>query len=307
MARAARPCYSTVVPPLRSSVVLSLAALLCGCVAPAEPPVEEPPPDDDDAGGDDDDSYAGTGEVEGRVVDLAGQPVAELSVSLCGVTCRITPTDADGVFLFVEVPAGTKVLEPTIAPVADGEELSDAVLRWSRFFDFVTLADGEQVTIDEPYVLYPVDNAIGPLTGAQTLTPAAGLSISFDADVILDDGPLPVGADGVWLGAIEIAPEHWPTHGLDGWTVEAAWGLAIWDLEAPDAFSVTAELTAPVGVDREVAFLVADYTYGFTEGRFWYEPADLDADGVTLQTPDGGGLDRATLWLAASRPLPEPE
>jgi len=294
--------------------MLLLIGLLAGCEPAPEPP---PPADDDDSAGVDDDDSAddddvaddddsaplvGTGEVAGTVVDIDGVPVAGLEVSMCGTKCQVTPTDEEGVFVFDDVPPGVQVLEPAIAHRAEGEDIAEAVRRWTRFFDFVDLADGEAYEFEEPLVLYPVEGAVGPLNGQQDLDLLPDLNVRFDAFEILQDGPLPAGADAVWLGAVAIAPEHWPTRGLDGWTVEAAYGLAIWDLEAPDAFEVTVELPSPLPPDTEVAFLVADYTYGFLEGRFFYEPAVLDADGVTLRSSADGGLDRATLWLAASRP-----
>ncbi len=277
-----------------------ITALICCAVAGAcTAPEEEPPTEADD----DDVSSAALGpaSLAGRVVDLDGASVEGLSVSLCGVTCNIATTDDEGVFAFVDVPPGTKVIEPTIAHVEDGEDISAAVRRWTRFFDFVTLDEDADLELDQPFVLYPVEEASGPLTGPQSMQLDDDLSVSFDADVILDDGPLPAGAAGVWLGATAIAPEHWPVRGLDGWTIEAAWGLATWDLEAPDVFAVTATLAEPVAPQADVGFLVADYTYGFTNGRFWYEPATLGADGLTLTTPPDGGIDRATLWLAVSR------
>jgi hypothetical protein len=280
-------------PAVRRLLALSLLASspLVGCVEPVgvdpEPTVEPTPPP----------PIAGTARVEGAVVDEAGEPVVGMSVSLCGAVCNLAETDDAGVFVFEDLLPGTKVLEPTLAPVADGEELADAVLQWSRFFDFVTVAEDGDHVLDGPFVLPAVPTISEPLTGVASLDLGADLSVTVDADAIVDDGPMPTGADAVRLGAVPLPPERWPTRGLDGWTVHAAWALAIWDLEAEDAFAVTAEL--PEAPDGEVAFLVADYTYGFTEGRFWVEDAVLD--GTTLSTPPDGGLDRSTLWLAASR------
>ena len=105
----------------------------------------------------------------------------------------------------------------------------------------------------------------------------------------------------MWLGAVAIPEAQWPAHGLDGWTPLAVWGLAIWDLEASDGFSVQATLPEPLDPEAQVAFLVADYNYGFAEGRFFEETAELSSDGMTLSTPIGAGLDRTTRWIAATR------
>jgi hypothetical protein len=100
---------------------------------------------------------------------------------------------------------------------------------------------------------------------------------------------------------VAIPQADWPTGGLSEWTIQAAWTLAIWDLEAEDAFDVTATLPTALNEGTEAAFLVADYTYGFTNGRFFEEAAELDAQRITLRTAGDAGLDRTTLWLAVSR------
>ncbi len=256
-------------------------------------------PVDEGAGGAEGEVPLGTSTVSGHVLNAEGESVAALSVTLCGVVCNIVKTDDDGQFAFDGVGAGVKVIEAATVP--RGDDFTLAVRSWTRFFDFVSVGDDEEVTIDTPLVLHRVANAVGPLTGAQDLQLAPELTVRFDADEILDDGALPAGADSVWLGAVEIPKKDWPQAGLNGWTVVAAWGLAIWDLEAPDAFSVNATLPTPLDPDAEVAFLVADYEYGFTEGHFYEEAAELSEDGAILRTPAGAGLDRATRWLAVTR------
>ncbi len=247
----------------------------------------------------DDGNTLGSSTVRGRVSDADGVGVAALTVTLCGEVCLIASTDPDGYFEFEGVDAGMKVIEPAVVPA--GEDFTLAVRSWTRFFDFIAVGDAEDVVVERPYVLHRVEDAVGPLTGAQSLDLSPNLSVSFNADTILEDGPLPAGADGVWLGATPIAEEDWPTQGLEGWTVLVVWGLAIWDLEAPDVFSVQARLPVPLDPGADVAFLVADYTYGFTEGHYLEEAAELAEDGATISTPTDGGLDRSTRWLAVTR------
>jgi len=278
---------------------LSLPILLLAGVACTSPPTV----DDDDSvqGGDDDDSLSPkrTATVSGHVIDEAGNPVAELLVSLCGEVCLIEPTGADGRFLFEGVAAGVKVLEPTLVPA--GDDLEQAVRSWTRFFDLVEVGEGEALELPTPFVLRRVAGAQGPLVGSSSFDLLPELRVTVDADAVLEHGPLPVGAEDIWLGAVAIPQDAWPQGGLQDWTVKAAWGLAIWDLEAEDAFEVIATLPEPIDTGAEVAFLVADYTFGFSEGRFFEEAAQLDAEGSTMRTAPGGGLDRATMWLAVSR------
>lgn len=243
--------------------------------------------------------FAGTSAVRGRVVDPEGESVAVLSVTLCGDVCLISKTDELGDFAFEGVGAGVKVIEAATVP--RGDDFTTAVRSWTRFFDFVLVGEDESITIEEPFVLRRVADAIGPLSGQQDLQLTSELAVSFDTDKITDFGPLPAGADSVWLGATTIPEEDWPRAGLRGWTVLAVWGLAIWDLQAPDVFSVSATLPTPLDPDAQVAFLVADYAYGFEEGHFYEEAAELSEDGTILRTPARGGLDRATRWLAVTR------
>lgn len=263
---------------------------------------------DGDGGGDDADGDAGDGDttgmpsgatVEGWAVYPGGEPVPDLSVSLCGDVCIIDKTDADGHFFFEGISAGVKVIEPAVVP--PGDDFALAVRTWTRFFDFVDVEADAEIVIEEPFVLRQVDDALGPLSGPQTLALLPELSVSFDADAIVEHGPLPAGADSVWMGAIAIPEQDWPTLGLQDWTIVGAWGLVIWDIEAPDAFAVTATLPTALDPAAEVAWLVADYDYGFAEGLFWEESAVLSPDGTTLSTPSDGGLDRATRWFAVTR------
>lgn len=289
----------------------ALTSLLAGCtLPPADGPTTDAETDNtgDTATFSESESETGpspdlpgpSASVVGFVSDELGAPIPSLPITLCGEVCQLGMTDAAGRFEVLDVSAGVKVLEPALVPV--GDDLEAAVKSWTRFFDFVELAEGEQLVIDEPFVMLRVDNTVGPLSGPQTLTPLPELSLSFDADAIADAGALPVGIDAVWLGARAIPNQLWPSGGLEGWTIVAAWSLAVWDLDAPNVFAVEATLPRALPADATVAFLVADYTYGFINGKFYEEPAQLSADGLTLSTPLGDGLDRATMWLAVTRP-----
>jgi hypothetical protein len=245
--------------------------------------------------------YAGS--VSGTVIDEDGNPIETLGVSLCFTVCRVVETDATGAFTFMGIEPATQVIEnigwPTTDPIS-------AALVYTKFFDFVTIGVDEAVTIERPFVMRRVDTD-GPLTGAQQLTLAGGLEIGFDADLFgTTDNPLPSPAMELYFGAVEIPERDWPTRGHEGWRILRAWGLAVWDLHRDDAFVVSAPLgtAGPLPAGSEVAFLVADYTYGFQNGVFFEEAATLSADGTTLSTASDGGLDRSTMWLAVVRDEP---
>ena len=275
--------------------VLALLALLAALACVSEPEPEPEPADDDD---DDDDviDFTGDSTVTGTVVDATGAPLANLTIALCGQVCLLDETDADGVFFFEEVLDGAMVLENFGVP---GDEPAVDVRDWTRFFDLVDVGEDEDVVLDRPYVVHAVDSA-GPLTGPQDLDLGHGLQVQFDADAL---GVLPAPATAVYLGATSIPEADWPVGGLGDWTIAGAWGLATWDLHAKDGFAVqaTPPLVQPLDPSSDVAFLVADYTYGFLNGIFFEEAAALSPDGLTWTTPAGAGLDRTTLWLAVTR------
>jgi len=240
------------------------------------------------------------GSVSGQVVDQDGNPLATLGVSLCFTVCRIVDTDAAGVFSFEGVDPGTQVIENIGLPTNDPRS---AVLVHTKFFDFVTVGDDEVITIDRPFVIRKVDTD-GPLSGPQQLTLDGGLEVGFDADAFgTTDNPLPSPAMELYFGATEIPLQDWPVRGHDGWTILRAWGFAVWDLHHEDEFTVSAALgdAGPLPAGSDVAFLVADYTYGFVNGVFFEEDAVLSADGATISTTANGGLDRSTLLLAVVR------
>jgi hypothetical protein len=246
-------------------------------------------------------SYQGT--VEGVAVDVAGDPIEGLGVSLCFTVCRITETDAGGTFRFDGVDPAVQVIENIGLP---GDDPRAAALGYSKFFDFVDVGLDEQIVIDRPFVVPSVVTE-GPLSGPQAFSLAGGLEVAFDADRFgTEDNPLPTPAMALHFGAAEIPEVNWPTRGYDGWRILRAWAFAVWDLHAEDAFTVTAPLgdAGPLPADSDVAFLVADYTYGFVNGTFFEEAAEVTPDGTALVTPAGAGIDRATLLLAVVRDAP---
>ncbi|TNE89001.1 MAG: carboxypeptidase regulatory-like domain-containing protein [Deltaproteobacteria bacterium] len=234
--------------------------------------------------------------VEGRVEDASGNPLAGLRVTLCASVCIVQESDADGQFVFRGAWPEVNVLETSNYP---GEDQSTAVLAWSRGFDLVAIGEDEHIVLDEPLVVQQVSTQ-AELTGLQDLS-FGDLRVQFDADAVMAAG-LPYPAETLALGATEIPEAQWP-RGVGEWTIHKAWALAVWDLRLDDGFAASATLDSPVAADREVAFLVADYTHGFREGSFFIEPAELSSDGLTLSTPVDGGIDRTTLWIAASRPV----
>lgn len=281
--------------PWAYAAIATLVSLACGCGSDAshgsaEAPGEQP----------DDEMYHGS--VQGLAVDDEGTPLAGLTVTLCSEVCLVEPTDDEGVFRFDGVRPSSHVLENLLYP---GEDQAASAIEYTKFFDLLPVAEDERVILDRPYVVRRVPERFGPLSGMQNLTFESGLEVSFDADRFDPEVDLLTsGAEELDLGAVEIPREEWPAGGLSGWSILRVWGLLVWDLHDDDVFAVRAPLgdAGPLPEGTEVAFLVADYTYGFQHGVFFEEEAELSDDGTAIVTPADGGLDRATLWLAVAKP-----
>ena len=168
---------------------------------------------------------------------------------------------------------------------------------WSKFFDIVNVTEGEHVVLEAPVVVPRVAGTVLNLTGPQDVELDGGLTISFDADAVEP----PLIFETVGLGGVELPADRFPTGGLGDWTVLRGWSLVVWDMVAEDGFAAAAPLLEALPAETEVAFLVADYNHGVATGELVVEDAELSADGLTISTPAGAGLDRTTLVLAAAR------
>lgn len=266
---------------------LGLPLTLGGCGAPTDDDDDSVSGDDDDSASgdddDDDDTVNSSISVTGRVLDPDGLPAASTMLTFCHETCLNAPTDDDGYFIFADFPAGTYVLENIGVP--DGD-----LYGWSRFFEFVTVADGEHLELGD-FVIPQISGSSG-LTGPQAYSDGA-LSVSFDADAVT----LPFGlSEGVGFGTAELPQAWWPSGGHDNWEIVKAWAVAPWDQRGDAVFDVSVTLDAP-NVGGLMSFLVADYEEGISTGEFAWYPADVSDDGLTVSTPAGAGLNRATLIL----------
>ena len=295
---------------MRTCLALALLTLVgTGCVVLEDPDwITDGPGDDDDDDStepaelctdpDDPDNWLttppDTWAVAAAFVKPDGSPVQELMITLCGGACYNEPTNCDGVVYFPVAADDTYVLEPLFA-------IDQEFDRWARSFDFVEY-DATMGSLDltaSPFTV-PLVEDIEPIgAGAQERVFPSGLEVRFDAD----DLTLPFGPEAPSLGAVEVPAARFPVGGLMGWTPLRAWALAVWEMEIeePAGFQAVAPLTAAVPDGNEVTWLVAHYDYGIVEGTFEAFPAELAADRLSIRTPAGEGIERTTLWIAATR------
>lgn len=296
---------------MRTPLTLSLIALLgAGCIVLDDPDWLTDPADDDDAGDDDDatqkqpctdpddpdnwlvdppDSWA----VAAAFIKPDGSPVQNLMITLCGDACYNEPTNCDGIVYFPVAGTDTYVLEPLFA-------IDQEFDRWARSYDFVDYDEG-QGELDltaSPFTVPEVED-IQPIGTGEVSRTFGDLEVHFNAD----DVSLPFGPKEGTLGAVEIPEARWPEGGLIGWTPLGVWALAVWDMEIEEAegFQAIATLDTEVPEGNEVTWLVAHYDYGIVEGTFEAFPAELAADRLSIRTPEGSGIDRTTMWIAATR------
>ena len=133
--------------------------------------------DDDDTGDDDDATPAPQGSLNGRVVDLDGAAMADIGVSCCSEEmCLTATTDADGSFLIEGLSANVYVVDNLGYP---GDDAQAAAAEWSKFFDFVTIGTDEAVTLERDLVLPLAAEPQQVAAGANSLSFAGGLAVSF--------------------------------------------------------------------------------------------------------------------------------
>jgi|GEM_PF-1603716 len=263
--------------------------------------------DDDDTTGDDDDATpAPQGSLAGRVVDLAGTPLAGIGVSCCSEhMCLTDTTDTDGSFLIGGLSANTYVVDNLGYP---GDDAQVSAMEWGKFFEFVAIGTDEAVTVERDFVLPQVAEPQQVNSGNNTLSYAGGIEVNFDGSAISlpfivghftddddDDGVanyLDADANSAFkVGAIELPETAWPTGGLhDGadaaYEVKAAWAFAPFETALESgSFSVTMTLSEAPPATTELYLMWADYEDGVERERFQNIAADLNGQTLTAEVP----------------------
>ncbi len=249
--------------------------------------------DDDTAGDDDDSTPAPEGAVSGRVVDLVGAPLEDIGVSCCSEEmCLTSSTDAAGDFTISGLNANTYVIDNLGYP---GTDPQNAAMEWSKFFEFVPVASDVQVTVSHDLVLPQVAEAQQVSSGANSLSYAGGLSVSFDGSD-LDVPFLVADITPLTLGAIELEePDAWPVGGLDGHEVLRAWSFAPFELglKSGGHISVSITMSEALASGTTASLMWADYSEGVETEQFESASATVSSDGLTVD----GEIEKLSLLL----------
>jgi hypothetical protein len=263
--------------------------------------------DDDDTAGDDDDATPPPqGSLTGRVVDLAGGPLAGIGVSCCSEqTCLTGTTGTDGSFLIEGLSANTYVVDNLGYP---GDDAQVSAMAWGKFFEFVTIGPDEAVTLEHELVLPEVAEPQQVNAGSNTLAYAGGLEVSFDGSAI--SLPFIVGhftddddEDGIAnyldedansafkVGAVELPSSAWPRGGLDdgagsSYEIKEAWAFAPFETALEDgSFSVALTLAEAPPAGTSLYLMWADYEDGIEREHFQTVASDLNGQTVTAEVP----------------------
>jgi hypothetical protein len=262
-------------------------ALLIGCIpggSSDDDDTTDPTDDDDttdDVDDDDDDATpAPQGSVSGRVVDLAGAPLADIGISCCSEEmCLTASSGTTGDFSIVGLRANTFVVDNLGYPGSDPQA---AAMDWSKFFEFVTVGEDEAVVLGKDLVLAEVDEHQQVSSGSNSLSYAGGLSVSFDGSAV--DLPFLVAdVDPLAVGAIELGEAAWPVGGLEGHDIVRAWAFAPFEVGLENGtFSVAITMSESFTQATNASLMWADYTEGVESEHFESSDATISADGLTV-------------------------
>ena len=228
-----------------------------------------------------------TARFSGLVVDAVGLPIANVGVAMCGSACWPAWTDADGRFVYEELPVARYALDVRGDAVAE-RRLTSVVFP-------VELVAGSQ---ELPAPIRLQEAVSVPAWDGTRPVRFAGLSLVPSAPVDLDALQRAGGAD---IGGARVPPAAWPSYRLAVDEVPyrpiAMWALRPFGAQAGQRLAV--RVAAPAeGIEpgAELAFFSVNLVTGAAE---WVGPA-VPAD-EEVRTAAGSGIETLTWIILAAR------
>jgi len=223
----------------------------------------------------------------GLVVDAVGMPLADVYVAMCASACWPARTDAEGRFVYEELPVERYALD------VRGDTVAERTLT-SVVFP-VELVAGDQ-ELDTPVQLHeavsvPAWDGTGPARFAGlSLIPSAPLDLS-----VLDR------AGGGGIGGARVPPSGWPSYRLAvdevAYRPLAMWALRPFGARVGQLLAIRAAVPAQdLESDSALAFFSVDPVTGAAE---WLGPAVPVGDEVG--TAAGNGIETLT-WIVLATP-----
>ena len=223
----------------------------------------------------------------GRVVDASGMPIADVYVAMCASACWPARTDADGRFLYEELPVERYALD------VRGDTLTERALTSVVFPVELVAGDqelGAPIQLQEA-ISVPAWDGVGPARFAGlSLIPSAPVDLSK-----LDRG------HGATIGGAQVPPSGWPSYRLAVDQVPyrplAMWALRPFGARAGQLLEVRAAMPAQdLESGTEMAFFSVDPVTGIAE---WLGPAV--PVGAEVGTAAGNGIETLT-WIILAAP-----
>ena len=222
----------------------------------------------------------------GMVVDGAGLPVPNVGVAMCASACWPAWTDADGRFVYEELPVERYALD------VRGDSVTERTLT-SVVFPVELVAGSQELPVPiqlQEAVSVPAWDGTRPVR-------FAGLSL-------IPSGPVERGAlqpAGAEIGGARIPPAAWPNYRLavEGvpYRPVAMWALRPFGVPAGRRLAVRVAAPAEgLEAGTELAFFSVDPVTGAAE---WVGPAVPADDEV--RTAAGGGIETLTWIILAAR------
>ena len=226
----------------------------------------------------------------GLVVDAAGMPIADVYVAMCASACWPARTDAEGRFLYEELPVERYALD------VRGDTVTERALTSVVFPVALVAGDqelGAPIQLQEA-VSVPAWDGVGPARFAGlSLIPSAPVDVST-----LNRG------DGGAIGGAQVPSSGWPSYRLAvdevAYRPLAMWALRPFGARAGQLLGVRAAIPAQDlesgESGTEMAFFSVDPVTGAAE---WLGPAVPVGDEVG--TAAGNGIETLT-WIILAAP-----
>jgi hypothetical protein len=235
-------------------------------------------------------------EATGRVTDLSGLALADLTMTFCGSICYGSRSDPSGAFV---IPVGDYLDTQNYAMHADG--------RPDHAVDYLRMQGGEPqvVTATMRLPALPPSTVQLPADGAPASTVTVGdVTLSIAAGTTFD---LDVEDFGTTAGRIlrvaPVAMTDAPSHAVQA-SLDAVYALAPSGAKSSSKMGVTVRNGAglPASTAVDVLVLGDDYfSIPPNVGVFSVQAsAHVSADGATIQTDPGEGISELT-WLGLRR------
>ena len=224
-------------------------------------------------------------DFDGEVVDEMASPVVDAPIQLCAEVCYLAFTNGGGAFTYDGVPSGHYKL--------DVRGPSESTLIYGAVNFPLDLLPDEALALDAPVVL-PVTGPGVTLGAAPQDVTQDGLTLSIDPSTLM----FPLGVDGGYVAATNVAPEHGPPNAPPSGTVVGWWALNPFGTLATSPIPVTivADLGLAPGTPVEL------HTVNDQSGELELDvQTSVDADGLTIASSGSEGLRQIT-WVAVVTP-----